>query len=128
MHRVEPVENLWKTPVDKSTSIGDCCDFWQESARRANRAQDLEFFFWAAGDTRRQCTEHRLMSTTRTIQPPSDVRDFALEMVRELGPRSAAKALGVARQTAMSIAVGAPVMPGSVALVREAMRAREVSR
>lgn len=62
----------------------------------------------------------------RTITPPPEVRDYALGMIHRLGPGPAAKALGVARQTAVSVALGAPVMPGSVALIREAMRARGV--
>ncbi len=61
---------------------------------------------------------------TRISAPPPEVRDYALGLIHRLGAKRASQELGVSLQTAQAIALGSPVMPGSVALVREAMRAR----
>lgn len=124
MYRVEPVENLWKTPVDKSASIGDCCDFWQESARRANRAQDLEFFFWAAGDASRESGEGRAMKPANCIIPAPEVRDYVVAMIARHGLLRTSRELGLSRQTVRTISLGGPCFRGSIAIVHEAMRAR----
>lgn len=50
------------------------------------------------------------------------IRQRALELVRELGPDEAARRLGVARATVLSLAAGAPVSSGTLALVREHLR------
>lgn len=65
-------------------------------------------------------------SNHKAVTPPDDVRAYAHELILRLGPARGARELGVARQTAVSLALGCPVMPGSVALVRETMRARGV--
>lgn len=47
------------------------------------------------------------------------IRERAAELVRTVGPNRAAKMLGTNRMTVLSLAAGAPVMPGTFALIRE---------
>lgn len=49
------------------------------------------------------------------------IRERATKLVSELGPNRAAKALGVNRITALSLAAGAPVLAATFALVRETL-------
>ncbi len=59
---------------------------------------------------------------TRTVPVPPDIQTYAAALVRELGPRRAAERLGICRQATLSLAVGADVERGTLALAREAMR------
>jgi hypothetical protein len=59
---------------------------------------------------------------SRTVPVPVEIQSYATALVRELGPRQAAERLGVSRQAALSLAVGATVERGTLALAREAMR------
>lgn len=57
----------------------------------------------------------------RTVPTPEPIRLAVADLVHALGAREAARRLGVARHTALALACGAQVMPGSLALAREAM-------
>ncbi|HET9930833.1 MAG TPA: hypothetical protein VFQ35_09110 [Polyangiaceae bacterium] len=59
----------------------------------------------------------------RTRPVPDDLRDRARALMRERGPRAAAMALGISRTALLAICGGADVLPGTLALVREAERA-----
>lgn len=62
------------------------------------------------------------MTSTST---DSDIRALARELVTTTGPKAAAKALRVGRDTALNLAAGGPVRPGTFALIRERARAGE---
>lgn len=49
-------------------------------------------------------------------------REYVRQLMLTRSPRSAAKLLGVSRETAIGIAAGLPVAPGTLALLREHMR------
>lgn len=61
----------------------------------------------------------------RDAQSDDDLREIARSFVRELGPNGAARKLGVGRETALSLAAGARVNRGTLALVREHLRSQE---
>lgn len=66
------------------------------------------------------------MLDLRTVTPPSEIRDYAFSLIHRFGPGRAAELMGLSRHAVMAIALGIDVMPGSLALAREAMRARGV--
>jgi hypothetical protein len=53
----------------------------------------------------------------RLVAVPADLKQHVSVLVQQLGPRDAAKKLGVSRDTAISVAAGLDVMPGSLALI-----------
>lgn len=57
----------------------------------------------------------------RCVPVPALIRKRAVRLIREYGPREAARLLGVSRDTAISAALGLDLMPGTVALMREAI-------
>ena len=59
----------------------------------------------------------------RLVPVPVEIREHAASLVREHGPRRAARYLGVSRDTAISLALGIDCMPGSLALARESLNA-----
>jgi hypothetical protein len=56
----------------------------------------------------------------RTVAPPDDLKTFVAAVVAEIGPKRAAERLGISRAAVMAVALGAPVLRGTLALVREA--------
>ncbi len=56
----------------------------------------------------------------RSVPVPDDLKAYVASLVAEHGPRRAAEILGVSRQAAMGVALGTPVLRGTLALVREA--------
>ncbi len=58
----------------------------------------------------------------RLVPVPAEIRGFVAELVEELGPKGAATRLGCGRDTALSVALGRDVMPGTRALLLEAFR------
>jgi hypothetical protein len=50
------------------------------------------------------------------------IRARAAERVRELGPNAAAREFGMSREAILSLAAGAPVTRGTLAVAREHMR------
>ncbi len=63
-----------------------------------------------------------LTSNVRDVEPDDDIRTRAAKLVREQGPNGAAKDLGVGRETVLSLAAGARVNRGTLALIRERLR------
>lgn len=59
---------------------------------------------------------------------PDEIRAFARRLLRQRGPRKAARALGVSRTALLAVTGGADVMPGTLALLREAIRYRPEQR
>ncbi|MEO7033098.1 MAG: hypothetical protein ABI548_04605 [Polyangiaceae bacterium] len=57
----------------------------------------------------------------RLVAVPPEIRERVTFLVREHGPLNAAKLLGVSRDLAVRVTAGLEVMPGSMALLREAM-------
>jgi hypothetical protein len=58
---------------------------------------------------------------------PEAQQALVREVVSKLGERAAAEALGVSDRTLVRCAAGFPVYRGTHALVREALRARQVA-
>jgi hypothetical protein len=56
----------------------------------------------------------------RTRPVPDDIREHARSLMRERGPRGAATALGVSRSALLAVCAGADVLPGTLALLRQA--------
>lgn len=63
----------------------------------------------------------------RTKPVPPDVRDFVCRVVDERGPTGAARALAVSRSVVLAVVAGADVLPGTLALLREAVSATEAA-
>ena len=61
---------------------------------------------------------------SRTVPVPDDIRGYVAALVREVGPRRAAARVQLSRHAVLAVALGSPVMPGTLALVREAMTVR----
>jgi hypothetical protein len=57
----------------------------------------------------------------RLVPVPETIRETVATLVREKGPKYAAKTLGVSRGTTVEIALGLRVMPGSLALVERSL-------
>lgn len=57
----------------------------------------------------------------RLVPVPAAIRDHVVALVHELGPRAAGRQVGVSRDTAVAIAAGLDVMPGTLALARAHM-------
>jgi hypothetical protein len=64
---------------------------------------------------------------TRSHVPPPELQELVRECVARRGVPGAVRALGVSRGVLLAIAAGAPVLSGSLALLREAQRRREPS-
>jgi hypothetical protein len=64
---------------------------------------------------------------SRTISVPDELRRNVAALVAELGPRRAAAQLEISRHTALSVALGAPVTRGTVALVERALARRSAA-
>jgi hypothetical protein len=64
----------------------------------------------------------RMSSNTIARLSESGIRARAVELVRAHGPNKAGYLLGVSRDTALSLAAGAPVKASTLALVRETIR------
>jgi hypothetical protein len=60
----------------------------------------------------------------RLVLASPELTEQAKILLDELGPAHAAEELGISRATLLGIVAGTPVMPGSLALLREAMRRR----
>ncbi|MFZ5891285.1 MAG: hypothetical protein ACOY0T_09565 [Myxococcota bacterium] len=58
----------------------------------------------------------------RTKPVPEELRELVRDRLRRLGPRGAAAELNLGRSTVLSIAAGGDVLPGTLALLREATR------
>jgi hypothetical protein len=58
-------------------------------------------------------------SDVRTPPTEEEIREHARALMRTRSPRNAAKALGISRESALSLAAGAPVSRGTLALARE---------
>jgi hypothetical protein len=56
----------------------------------------------------------------RTRPVPDEIREHARTLMRERGPRGAAAKLGVSRSALLAVCAGADVLPGTLALLREA--------
>lgn len=56
----------------------------------------------------------------RTRPVPPETRALAQRLLQERGPKRAAAALGISRTALLSICAGSPVVPGTLALLREA--------
>ncbi len=56
-------------------------------------------------------------------RPSPEIREYVRLLIEQHGPRRAAKRLGIARDAAISIVADLSVLPGTLALVREAQRA-----
>lgn len=61
----------------------------------------------------------------RLVPVPDPIRQHAARLIGDHGPREAARKLGVSRATALSLAAGLAVMPGSIALATLAMASGE---
>lgn len=57
----------------------------------------------------------------RCVFPPEELRSQVRGLVLELGPARAAKRLKVARDTALALAAGLPVLRGTVALAQASL-------
>lgn len=62
----------------------------------------------------------------RVREVPPDLLELAKAALAEHGATRAAEELGISRATLLGIVAGTPVMPGSIALLREAKRNRGV--
>lgn len=60
----------------------------------------------------------------RTRPVPEEIREHARTLMRQHGPRGAAAALGVSRSALLAVCAGADVLPGTLALLREAASRR----
>ncbi len=62
--------------------------------------------------------------TSDAVRPldEAEIQARARELARTTSPRRAAKALGICRETLLSVAAGLSVHPGTIALVRERLR------
>jgi hypothetical protein len=60
----------------------------------------------------------------RTRPVPEDVREHARALMRRVGPRAAARELGMSRPALLAVCAGADVLPGTLALLREAIARR----
>ncbi|MES1186327.1 MAG: hypothetical protein ABUL60_21130 [Myxococcales bacterium] len=58
----------------------------------------------------------------RGVFPPAELRVRVAGLLMRLGPRAAAKALGVHREQLISVAAGVPVLAGTIALVEQRLR------
>lgn len=58
----------------------------------------------------------------RTRPVPEEMRSRARLLMQEHGARAAAVQLGISRTALLALAAGADVLPGTLALVREAER------
>lgn len=58
----------------------------------------------------------------RTRPVPPEIQAQVADCLRRRGPVGAAKAIGVSKSVVLSVAAGAPVLPGSLALLREYAR------
>jgi hypothetical protein len=56
----------------------------------------------------------------RLVKVPEEHREYAATLLRELGPRAAAKHLGLGRGALLGILATGECMPGTAALMREA--------
>ena len=61
--------------------------------------------------------------TNGTVSVPSQVVRFVRDLVLDVGPNHAARSLGMSRHVVLAVMAGLPIRPGSLALLREAMRA-----
>jgi hypothetical protein len=61
---------------------------------------------------------------TRVRVVPDEYRAHARERMAELGVAAAARELGLSTSSLLRVIAGAPVMPGSLALLREAINRR----
>lgn len=57
----------------------------------------------------------------RTLPVPDEIRGYVAALVRELGPREAARRVGLSRHATLAVALGSPVTRGTLAIAREAM-------
>jgi len=60
--------------------------------------------------------------------PSLEIRTLVARTLDLLGPVHAARVLGVSRSTLLTVAAGGGVLPGSLALLREAYRRSELAR
>ncbi len=58
----------------------------------------------------------------RTVPIPAEIRVRVAALVDELGPRKAAERLSLSKSATLAVACGAHCMPGTLALVQEALR------
>lgn len=63
----------------------------------------------------------------RLVSVPPEHRDFASSIVRELGPRGAAKHVGIGRTALLGIIGLGECMPGTAALLREAFARKQAA-
>jgi hypothetical protein len=64
----------------------------------------------------------------KTVATPDECRVFAAELVRTTGTKRAAETIGLSKHATLAVALGAPVMRGTIAIVREAMRQKAAER
>lgn len=55
----------------------------------------------------------------RTVPVPEEIRELVRARLHELGPRAAAAQSNIGRTALFAIVAGEPVLPGTLALVRE---------
>lgn len=63
----------------------------------------------------------------RGIRAPAEMRERVTALVREVGPRPAARRLGVSRDAVIGIVADLDVMPGTIALVERALARPEAA-
>jgi hypothetical protein len=63
----------------------------------------------------------------RTRPVPQELVDMVRDCLGRRGPKAAADALGVSRFVVLAVAAGTEVTPGSLALLREALRRKEAA-
>lgn len=61
----------------------------------------------------------------RLVPVPAEHREYAGALLRKLGPRAAAKRLGIGRSTLLAIVALGECMRGTAALLRDAYEARQ---
>lgn len=63
----------------------------------------------------------------RTREVPEDIRAMVADCVSRRGPTGASRALGVSRSVVLTVCAGEGVLPGTLALLREALIRREAA-
>ena len=58
----------------------------------------------------------------RLVPVPSEIRERVTALVRQRGPAAASRVLGISRHAVVAVAAGLDVMPGTLSLLREAIR------